>query len=199
MNMGMPFDYEADEMPNIYYIQPYALDLRYGMAINRHIQNMPDDAWIVLTDQDAMFLTPNAGRTISNAIVTYGDNTDIFTCQTNRLGNPLRCYDGVFSRDTDILNHVRIATKLERNHGHECIEIKDRIVAGMCMIFSKSLWKGNKFDNHPIIWENKNKMTSFDVRFCKGIKGSMKKILGLYCWHTYRLDKQINDTKHLEL
>ena len=198
MNIGLPFDHEI--MPNIFYIQPYALDFRYGMEINKHIECLPDDAWICLTDQDVLFLTPNVGRTISNAICEHGDDTDLFTCQTNRLGNPERCYNnGSMAQDSDILNHIKIARKLEREHGHECVEVKDRIVAGMFMLFHKSVWDDNKFDDHPIICTINNHMSSFDVRWTRKIKGSMKKILGLYCFHTYRLDKKPNDTKHLEI
>ncbi len=145
-----------------------------------------------------MFLTPYAGRTISNAIVTYPD-TDIFTCVTNRMGNAKRCYQGEFSNNMDISHHVKTATMLERTQAHKCEEIKDRIIAGMCMIFPKSLWQNNKFDDFPIIHKIDNHLASFDVRFCEGIKGSMKKILGLYMWHSYRLGKSAADTAHLEV
>jgi len=93
---------------------------------------------------------------------------------------------------------MRIARSLQRQHGTECEEVKDRIVAGMFMLFPKRVWLDNKFDEHPIIWENNNKMTSFDVRWTAKIKGNMRKILGLYVWHSYRLDRQHHsDFQHL--
>jgi hypothetical protein len=193
----MPF---SDLMPNIFYISPYALDFRYGMEINKHIECLPDDAWICLTDQDVLFLTPNVGRIVSNVIIEHGDDTDLFTCQTNRLGNPARCYaNGLTAQDSDILNHIKIARKLEREHGHECVEVKDRIVAGMFMLFHKSVWQDNPFDEHTIIYEINHHLSSFDVRWTKGIKGSIKKILGIYVWHTYRMDGDARCTKHLEI
>lgn len=199
--IGMPFDYEYDwtELPNIFYIQPYALDLRYGREINKHIEPLPDDAWIVLMDYDTMFLTPNFGRTISNAIVEYGDDTDLFTCQTNRLGNPKRCWMGEFSKEFDVRHHARIARSLEREPGHLCKEVEDRTVAGMLMIFPKRVWLENKFDDHPIIHTENNRMESFDVRWVKKIKGNIMRIEGLYIFHFYRGDKDHRDITHLKL
>jgi len=196
----MPFDYEYDweAAPNIFYIQPYSLDMHYGREINKHIEPLPDDAWIVLQDYDILYLTPDFGRVIHNVIVEHGDDTDLFTCQTNRLGNPKRCYNGEFSRERDIAYHMRIARSLQRQHGTECEEVKDRIVAGMFMLFPKRVWLENKFDDRPIIDTEDNKMTSFDVRWTAKIKGSIKKILGLYVWHSYRLDRQHHsDFQHL--
>ena len=195
---GQPhFDREW-EAPNIFYIQPYSVDLLYGEEINKHIELMPEDAWIVLTDYDTCFLTPNYGRLIYNAIVTYGDSTELFTCQTNRLGNPVRCYDKKISYDPDMLNHIEIAEKLEIQEGHNCEEIEDRTVAGMCMIFNKSTWHKNKFDSFPIVHKINDEITSFDIRWARKLSGSFKRILGLYVWHTYRLNKNIRETEHLE-
>ena len=200
--IGMPFDdeYQWDEEPNIFYIAPYAIDLHYGKQINKHIEPLPDDAWIVLTDYDAMFLTAGYGRTIHNAIVTHGDSTDLFTCWTNRLGNAKRCFAGTFSDDFDVRNHARIARSLERSKGHECSEVADRTVAGLCMIFPKRVWQYNKFDSLPIIAEvAPHKRESFDVRWTKKIKGSIKRIEGLYMFHFYRGDKpNHNIIDHLE-
>lgn len=186
-------------LPDIYPIMEYALDMRYGKQLNRHIERLPDDCWVLVLDHDTMFLTPHWFRTVSNAIVTYGDETDLFSCQVNRIGNAKRCYNGEFSNDMNIENHVKIATMLERTQAHKCEEIQDRIAAGVFLLFKKSLWQNNKFDDFPIIHKIDDRLTSFDVRFCEGIKGSMKKILGLYMWHSYRLGKRAADTTHLEV
>ena len=196
-NVGQPHFEEEWEAPNIYYIQPYALDMLYGKEINKYIDLLPSDAWIVLTDYDTCFLTPNYGRIINNAIITYGDSTELFTCQTNRLGNPIRCYGNEISRDDSMKHHIGIAEYLEHSEGHNCEEVTDRTVAGMCMIFKKSTWQENKFDNHPIIWRNSDELTSFDVRWTRGLHGSFKRIKGLYIWHTYRLNKNRAETDHL--
>ena len=202
-SIGMPFDYEYEwgEEPNIFYIQPYAVDMYYGKQINKHIEMMPDDAWIVLTDYDSMFLSPGYGRIIHNAIVEHGNDTDLFTCWTNRLGNAKRCFAGTFSTDFDIRNHARLARSLEREPGHECKEVEDRTVAGVCMIFSKRVWQDNKFDDLPIIAKVADHHSeSFDVRWCKKIKGSIKRIEGLYMFHFYRGDKPHHSiTTHLEI
>jgi len=92
-HLGQPFFEEAQEllMPKIYYIQPYSLDMHYGTEINSYIEKFEDDSWICVLDYDVLFLTPDFGRVIHNVIVEHGDDTDLFTCQTNRLGNAKRC------------------------------------------------------------------------------------------------------------
>jgi len=184
-------------MPNIFYINPYSLTLHYGVELNKHIECLPNDAWVVVTDCDVLFLTPNYGRTISNAIVTYPD-TSLFTCEVNRLGQSARCYDWD-NRDNDsIKHHIKIATRLEREYGHKC-ELDDGHLAGFFWCFPKSEWLKNKFDSHTIIHEENHKITSFDIRWSGKITGIKRKIKGLYVWHTYRIGGEMRDTSHLEI
>jgi hypothetical protein len=178
----------------IYHIQPYACDLHYGREINKHIDLLPDDAWIVLRDYDTLWLSPNYGVIINNAIASYPD-TDLFTVQTNRLGNPKRCYNGIRSKESDIEKHLIIAQEQELKHEHRCIDVADRTVAGMVMIFPKRVWLENPFDDLKII----DQQASFDVRWTRKIKGPIRKIMGLYIWHTYRLGKVVQSTQHLEI
>ena len=186
-----------DNLPDIYVIMDYALDFKYGKALNRHIKLLPDDAWVVVLDHDILFLTPNWFRTISNAIVTYPD-TELCTCEVSRLGQPQRVYDWDNKDNDSIKHHIRIATRLERLHGHTC-EIDDGHLAGFFWCFPKSVWLKNKFDGHPIIHKEDDYLSSFDVRWSGKVKGIKRKIRGLYVWHSYRIDKDIKDTNHLEI
>lgn len=171
--------------PEIFYLQAYDPGLKYGSALNRHIELLPDDSWICVTDGDTLFLTPMYGRIILEAIRKHGHETDVFTCQMNRLGDPKRCFGGVRSEDDRIKYHMRVSNSLKNEYAGQVEEVEDRIIPGAFMLFPKRVWLKNKFDDKDIIAAG----GSFDIRWSERITGSMKKILDLYIWHSYRIDR----------
>jgi len=185
-------------LPNIFYINPYSLTLEYGKELNKHIECFPKKSWIVVTDHDVQFLTPNAGRLISNAIVKYPD-TSIFTCQVNRLGQAKRCHNMEISDNDQIKHHTNIAIDLERKLGYECEEV-DGHLAGFFWCFPRRVWEDNKFDNLKIVDKTQtDHLQSFDVRWTNKIQGAKRMITGLYVFHAYRINKHLWETDHLEI
>ena len=182
-------------LPDIYYINPYSLTRHYGKELNKHIKCFPKDSWIVVTDHDVMFLTPGAGITISNAIVNYPD-TELFTCEVNRLGQGARCYNKAINNDDSIRNHIQIATTIE--YWNQDCEDTIGHLAGFFWCFPKRVWENNKFDDLLIIDKKLGNLQSFDVRWTNEIKGKKRIIKGLYVWHSYRINKHILETDHLE-
>ena len=113
---------------------------------------------------------------------------------TNRLRAGYQLHDGVISDEPDIRVHVAIAEQREADHW---AQIKPCMgpVAGMFMLFRKSLWNQVRFRSGTIY---------FDKRFCSEVqrRGARLGIAqGLYLFHLYRFGKPdpCNYTAHLRL
>lgn len=180
-------------MTKINYITPYSTEKNFGKAINDQINCMPDDCWVALMDGDIMFLTPHWGRQIADVVKLHGNKYSLFGCLTNRLGRPIQRYKGEFSTDFNIKNHYDIAKDLETNHWAEVEDITSkRRIAGMFMLFPKSLWNEIKFkENSP----------NFDDIFSSEVISKNKKLglmKGLYVFHSYRIwSDNPKDRSHL--
>jgi hypothetical protein len=97
---------------------------------------------------------------------------------TNRLRAPYQLYKGQFSNDPNIENHIQIANELWELNGTKVAD--GHGVAGMCMIFHKSVWNQIKLTENSIF---------FDKDFCamarkKGMRVGVAK--GVYLFHLYR-------------
>lgn len=177
----------------VHYISPYSTDKNFGKAINDACSIVPDSDYICLRDGDSMFLTSSWGAQIEETIKRHGRKYSLICCLTNRLGRPIQRYKGEFSTNTDIMHHYSIAEELEREHWAEVEDITvKRRVAGMFMLFPKTLWNSIKFEENT---------AQFDDRFSNAVVRKGKKLglmKGLYVFHFYRLNKNPRDTSHLK-
>lgn len=180
----------------IWYSNPYSTEKNIGKAYNDFCEIVPNDEdWIVLQDGDICFLTSKWGRQIEETIKLYGNHFDLITCQTNRLGRPFQRYKGEFSENFDMKYHTELAVKLENENWCKIKDITNtKKVAGMLMIFKKSLWNETKFNENDIAFDD----TWSKELIKKGYKFGM--MTGLYVWHSYRLlsEKPIGDRAHLK-
>lgn len=168
--------HKQKEPIKVFYSTPFRSDKNIGKANNDFIELLPDDAWVCITDADAMFLNPDFGTRIEKAIERYGNEYSLIGCLTNRIGGLHQCYDGKFSEDMDVRNHFEIASgELEE-------KIVEGGVAGFCMIFSKETWKK--------VGGFKENTIKADTEFNKDIKkigGKCGVYHGLYMFHGYRI------------
>lgn len=178
----------------IWYSNPYSTEKNIGKALNDFCALVPDGDFICLTDGDIMFLSPTWGVQISEVVKRYGKRYSLIGCLTNRLGRQIQRYKGEFSTNFDIKHHYNIAIELEANHWAEVEDItpKKRI-AGMFMLFPKSLWNEIKFEENT---------PNFDDLFSTAVIKKKKRLglmKGLYVFHGYRLwsDSPGRDRKHL--
>lgn len=177
----------------VHYSSPYSTDKNIGKALNDFCVMIPDEDWICLTDADAMFLTPEYGVQIE--AVARSTKYDLIGCLTNRLGRPIQRHKGVFSNDFNVKNHYDIAVDLaSRNWGEVDDITKAKYVAGMFMLFRKSLWNKIKFKENV---SNFDDLFSTEVVKSGGKLGLMK---GLYMFHCYRIwsDNPKGDREHLK-
>lgn len=180
---------------NVWYSNPYSTEKNIGKALNEFCALIPDDDWICLQDGDIMYLTPDWGRQIDEVVKTHGNKFKLFGCVTNRLGRPSQRYQGEFSDNHDVKHHYEIAKQLESEHWSEVEDItKSKRVAGMFMLFPKSLWNKIKFKENRI---------DFDDCFCVDVLragGKLGLMKGLYVYHAYRIWANVphRDRAHLK-
>lgn len=166
---------------NIWYSNPYSTEKNIGKAYNEFCENVPDDDWICLQDGDMMYLTPDWGLQIEQAIKLHGDNFDLIGCVTNRLGRRIQLVDEGDYENLDVRHHYEKAVRLKEMHWAEVEDITNqRFIAGLFMLFKKSLWHKVKFEeNSPY----------FDDTFSKEVLkkgGRLGLMKGLYVFHNYR-------------
>lgn len=173
----------------IFEITPFALDKRYGKALNEYIRHFPDDSWICVRDRDTMYLTSDSGRIMEQAIVDMPD-TACFTCNTNRLAMASRCYRGKIEENDSIIYHKAIAKQLAKEKKYTPVR---GILPGFFWLFPKRTWIENPFDELKIV----DRMKTFDIRWSEKITGKKVKIEHLYLFHDYRLGQDRRNIRHL--
>lgn len=165
-------------MSKIFYSTPYA-DGNIGKGINDFIENLPNDCWVVIRDSDTLFLTPTQQKQIQD-IVDKNPDYDLLGCRTNRLKSQYQAIYDMFWEDS-ILKHIQVAKERETLYYGEITPLPEKeVVAGMFMLFRKSLWDKFKFKEHSI---------QFDMIFSEQIKNSGGKLgicEGIYLFHLYR-------------
>jgi cellulose synthase/poly-beta-1,6-N-acetylglucosamine synthase-like glycosyltransferase len=179
----------------VYYSNPYSVEKNMGKAINDHRKLVPNDKdWIVIQDMDMMYLTPDCGKRIYDALKLDGDKFGLVGCYTNRLRAVHQLHDGKFSNNHDIRDHYRIALTYDKP-GIENIGLLG--VAGFFMAFRKEVWKRAKgFEENSIVFD-----TRFNIKV-RSLRMKIGLIRGLYVYHQYRIWNDVqpwNDTKHLKL
>lgn len=174
----------------IHYITPFSTQKNYGKELNERISELPDDCFVCLRDGDSLFTTCFWGQQIE-AIITANPDYALIGCVTNRLRSPDQLYNRTFSECGDIGEHLRIGKELYDQHYSEVVPIRG--IAGLFMLFHKSVWERVRFRQNTHL---------FDKYFCSALRKRRLKIgmaTGLYLWHTYRWgqDKPKEATGHL--
>lgn len=180
----------------VWYSNPYHTGKQLGDAMNEFCDIVPgDDDWIVLQDGDMMYLTPDWGKQVYEALEKHGNDYDMIGCMTNRLGGNHQLVEGMYEV-TDIVEHHKKAIELSQKHWAEIVPINTGI-AGVFMCFRKSTWKKYGFRTDGD-WK-------FDTDFSKRVisgGGRVGLMSGLYVFHLYRIWSKSQhqarfDTKHL--
>lgn len=177
----------------IHFPTPFRRDKNLADAYNFVFERYcrPND-WVALRDIDTMFLTPDAPNIVEDYINLYPD-TGIFTCYTNRLSLHAKdqLYRGMISPNTNILHHIRIAESLK--HDRSVTEI-NRKISGFLMVISFKTWEQFRFRGSACLGVDNDYSNEI---LEAGLK--IRRMNGLYLWHSYRLLNGINDKKHLAL
>lgn len=175
-------EYRDNPKPKVWYSNPYSTDKNIGKALNEFCALVPDNDWICLQDGDIMYLTPDWGLQIEQAIQRFGNEYSLIGCLTNRLGRDIQRYNGEFNENHDIISHFSIANEVKNANFGQVIDITHRkYVAGMFMLFPKKVWNKVKFTEN---------VAYFDDLFSNGViksGGKLGLMTGLYVYHLYRI------------
>lgn len=186
-------NYKQSNSCKVWYSNPYSTEKNIGKALNEFCELVPDGDWICLQDGDIAYLTPTWGKQIEDTIKKHGKDFGLIGCMTNRLGRDIQ-RTGDVNDHHDMLRHMDIAFKNELEYYAEVEDITSKkYIAGMFMLFPKSVWKECKFPENNIAFDD---AFSILVRK-KGYKLGLMK--GLYVYHLYRAwsDNPSKDRKHL--
>lgn len=171
----------------IHFIQPFSFDLNIGKAYNEAIA--PLEGWICITDQDTLKFEGFAGRVKS--VVESASENDVITCRTNRLHLSNRNLVANMYHEPDINKHKETFDKLWNIYGNT-LELTEMPIAGVFMLFHKSVWEKAPFNENSI---------RFDSEFTEAVRnlGFQTKVAkGLYIFHLYRWGRDVNDIRHLQ-
>jgi hypothetical protein len=168
----------------IYHVTPFLRgDISEG--INRHIEPLPEDAWVCVRDADTMFLTWRQQWQLE--LIAEKTDCGLITCMTNRC-YPTYCMPGqTLSHDYDILNHVKIAKQMEQDHWCEVVPCPppydpdhEGIIFGQFMMFPRRVWKDvggyRGMVNHDIDFSQKVKKAGYKSGIATGV----------YIFHAFR-------------
>jgi len=196
----------------IYYSVPYTNDKNIGKYYNSFVDLLPNDEdWVCFIDADTIFLTPNYGHLIEEAI-KYNTNFSVFTCFTNRIGNPkqsvhnldmkLNCeeyeqYRKIYNGDK-IDEHRKIAKEIQDKYGSKVIDMDeflsntygDALLSGVMIMAQKKTIKDTPFKEEGMLGVDNSFHKDLQA---KGLKIGLMK--GLYIYHWHRGGK--NTTHHL--
>lgn len=122
---------------NVFAMTPYALDKNYGRACNDSMGLLPEDAWLIVMDHDAMPTTREWYRQIAEAIA-FKPEAGAFVAMTNRIAAP---WQRIGDRNYhDMLQHRRFGE--ERLKVRTLLDITDtKGWGGVLFALSKQTWR----------------------------------------------------------
>lgn len=124
-------------------------------------------------------------------IVNSANEDDVITCITNRLSKSNENLAKGMYYVSDINIHYELFNDLWEENGSK-LEHTKMPIAGVFMLFHKSVWNKVKFVENSI---------QFDYIFTEDVRkeGFKTKVAtGLYIFHLYRWGRNVNDIRHLE-
>jgi GT2 family glycosyltransferase len=146
----------------------------YGAWLNEIMEASPSE-WVMIHDHDIFLANKNWYRILQEAITNKPD-AGLFTCMTNRIGNPQQ---KIHNPSDDIMEHIRLAEEFEKREPY--IEAT-RPISGLMMLTSKTAWeKAGGFIE--------NKIIGLDNRYYGDIVRAGYKVYilnNLYVYHRYR-------------
>ena len=170
----------------INFIQPFSYELNIGKAYNEACKDL--EGWICITDQDTLKFEGFAQRV--KKITENAQETFVITCVTNRLREDNTNVVHSLYNEADINVHFKKFNELWALYGDRIDKTREPI-AGVCMIFHKSVWEKVKFVENAINFD------SLFTTHCKtaGFLPCVAK--GLYIFHLYRWGRDVADISHL--
>lgn len=165
---------------NVYYSNPFSIEKNFGKAINDFVSLVPSgNDWVVIQDGDIIYLTPDWGKRIHDALTLDGDKFGLVGCYTSRLRGLHQLHERKISNNHNMVCHYDIA-KTYNEPGIQ--DIGNLGIAGFFMAFKKSTWeRAGGFKENTYV---------FDTEFNRSVRAlgmRLGLIRSLYVYHSYRI------------
>lgn len=117
----------------------FTRDGSYGAWLNEIMRSAPCE-WVAFMDHDIYLANRNWHRIIEESVAAAPDG-GLFTCVTNRLGNPKQKIK-IDRGSNDLKYHMQVAEDIEKRDPKLLDVTWDkRKISGVMMITSKSAWR----------------------------------------------------------
>lgn len=184
--------------PNIYH---EVWDTGHDIARNMDavMAKADEDEWVVFKDGDSMWgPVYHRGHIIEKYIEKYPD-AGLFTCVTNRIGNPQQVAEGVDMTTDDMRYHFDFGLKTAKEKCYQAKDVtSDTKISGILMVVNKRYWE-------PLKKQGLSGMAGVDNAIHDMVKtkgGRVYIMEGLYLYHYYSgfsyQRGQKRDTRHLK-
>lgn len=171
-----------------YCPKPNGQDL--GLAYNKFMEILDEDDWACFLDHDAMFTTKDWYHQIEEIVEIHKDY-GLFTCNTNRIGNPHQKPFKVDQNNHDIKYHRQIGQQVQDANRHVIRDVtKGQLISGVVLLINKKTWK--KVGGFKPGFLGVDNDIHAKVRMAGDKVGIMD---GVYVYHWYRGD---NDFSHIK-
>jgi len=108
------------ERPFIETVIPYEPCKKVGFAFNRIMEKAHD--WVLIMDHDLFLCNPMWYEAFLSAAVRLGHQAGWITAVTNRCASGAQKSDGCPSESDDLIDHIRWAEKVWKEHGDATVE-----------------------------------------------------------------------------
>ena len=152
-----------------------------GFAYNTFMEMIGEDDWACFLDHDAMFTTSDWYHQLEEIIESKPD-AGLFTCNTNRIGNPHQKPFNIHQDNHDIRFHRKVGSDIQRSRRLVLRDVTDgQLISGVMLLLSKKTWKA--------CGGFKAGFLSVDNDIHSKVKSLGKKVYimdGVYVYHWYR-------------
>lgn len=166
-----------------FHIIPYSTEGHLADAYNAGVEAVSAGVeWVLITDADVMFVTPQYGHLIAQVIAEHPE-AGLITCVTNRIGAACQLAQEVPKATSDLLALRAAALVRLEKYGAAVTRIAPPC-SGFFMLFRRAVWRAvGGFKGRGIF--------DVDWRFSREVAAAGYAILrmdGLLAIHYYRLD-----------
>jgi hypothetical protein len=168
---------------SFFHVVPYSLNRQIATAYNEAVKLVPGNIeWILFTDADIMFLTPNYGHLIDD-VLRRNPEPALYSAVTNRTHAKQFLGNEGYMQTSDMLRLRKLAIERCSEHGSQVTRTGPP-VSGYFMLFSRKVWEAvGGFQGKD--------MLGVDWAFSDAVHNAgypIYRIEGMFVAHFHRLD-----------
>jgi len=178
--------------PKVFHSIPWNSEKLIGKSYNQFMNLIGSNDWGCFLDGDAVHTSSFFGKRIED-VIDVNPQYSLFTCYTNRIGNPYQIAPGVDKNSNDQSYHRNFGEGIWKNFNTSVIDVTNNTpLSGVVILIKKSAWeKVGGFKETGMLGVDND----IHVKFRQGgFKVGLMK--GIYVQHWYR-GGNVSDKKHL--